>query len=90
MDTGFNGQLLIPKNLIAQLGLQDVGTADYVTADGDTAKTKVYISNINWFSEEKEVFIVATDTDLSLLGMGLLHECRMIIERRKNILDLER
>src|SRR3989344_931819 len=89
LDTGFNGQLLIPENIIAELKLQQVGTADYVTADGDTAKTKVHIGYVNWFGGQKEVFVVSTSADFSLVGMGLLNECRLVIERRKNILELD-
>ncbi|HLC85246.1 MAG TPA: retroviral-like aspartic protease family protein [Candidatus Nanoarchaeia archaeon] len=90
VDTGFNGQVLIPHHLASELGLRDAGTADYVTADGETAKAKVYVGILEWFGERKEVFVVSTNTDFSLMGMGLLHECRLIMERRKNILEFER
>ncbi len=89
VDTGFNGQIMFPEKLIKELGLKHVGSADYVTADGQTVKTKVYLAYVSWFGQKKEAFVVATDTDFSLIGMGLLGETSVILDRRKNSLELQ-
>ena len=87
LDTGFNGHLLLPYNLIEELGLDLIGISDYLTASGDKKMTKVYKGNVKMLSEEAEVPILSTNAGIYLAGMELFSECKIIIERKKDFVE---
>ena len=88
VDTGFNGYLMLPKNTINELGLEQIGISDYLTASGQGMITNVYMTKIKFFEEEIEVVALSTDADFSLAGMELFRECRIVIERRKDVVEV--
>ena len=90
LDTGFNGYLMLPKSIINEIGLEQIGISDYLTASGQGKITKVYTAKIMFFEDEMEVVVLSTDADFSLAGMELFHECRIVIERHKNIVEVSK
>ena len=68
--------------------MDQIGVSDYLTASGDDRLTKVYIAKIEFFDEKIEVPILSTDADFALAGMELFHNCRIIIERSKDIVEV--
>ena len=88
LDTGFNGDLMLPQKIIDKLNLEEIGFSDFTTASGETKKTKVYKSAVKLFDREIETSVLSTDSDFSLAGMELFHNCKIIIERSKNILEI--
>ena len=88
LDTGFNGHIMLPASIINELALDQIGVSDYLTASGDDRLTKVYIAKIEFFDEKIEVPILSTDADFALAGMELFHNCRIIIERSKDIVEV--
>ncbi|MBI2652421.1 hypothetical protein HYX00_03050 [Candidatus Woesearchaeota archaeon] len=88
LDTGFNGHIMLPQTIIDELSLDQIGISDYSTASGDYIVTKVYKGKITFFNEELEVPVLSTDANFSLAGMELFHECKIVIERHKNILEV--
>ena len=89
IDTGFNGQLMLPESIVKELSLNEVGEAEYFTADGDVSITQTYLANIDWIGSKKPVFLISTPLNFALIGMGLLRECRIVLQPQKNILELE-
>ncbi len=75
VDSGFNGELILPKPLLIRLGLPDDGTMFSVLADGSVVETEVHIGEIVWFGQTREVRIQATDADEGLLGTELFRGC---------------
>lgn len=75
VDSGFNGEVVLPKLLIAKLGLPDDGTMFSLLADGSVVETEVHIGEIVWFGQTREVRIQATDSDEGLLGTELFQGC---------------
>jgi clan AA aspartic protease len=75
VDSGFNGELVLPKPLISRLGLPDDGTMFSQLADGSIVETEVHIGEIVWFGQTREVRIQATDSDEGLLGTELFQGC---------------
>ena len=87
LDTGFNGHLLLPLNIIEELGLDIIGISDYLTASGDKKTTKVFKGKIVLL-EEMEVPVLSTDADIYLAGMELFQECKIIIDRKKDAVEV--
>ena len=75
VDSGFNGEVVLPKPLITRLGLPDDGTMFSRLADGSVVETKVHIGKIVWFGQTREVSIQATDSHEGLLGTELFQGC---------------
>lgn len=88
LDTGFNGHLMLPDSIIKELALDQIGISDYLTASGDDKLTKVYKGKIKFLDEATEVPVLSTDADFSLAGMELFHDCRLVIERNRGIVEV--
>ena len=88
LDTGFNGHIMLPASIINELALDQIGVSDYLTASGDDRLTKVYIAKVEFFDEKIEEPILSTDADFALAGMELFHNCRIVIERSKDVVDV--
>lgn len=72
IDTGFNGDLVLPQQRIEELALPQSGTVKAILADGSEVAMKRYACLINWFGEERDLELVANDGEYPLLGVGLL------------------
>ena len=90
MDTGFNGDLMLPKSTVEDLQLMSMGFVQYEMADGTYADAEIYAADMAWLGTQRRVGVVAVDTDLMLLGMELLQDCKLILEPRKDILSIEK
>ena len=88
LDTGFNGQIVLSKGLIGELKLKQIGFSDYTTASGENKLTKVYLAVIDFFGNQKECIVLPTDGDFSLVGMELLHGCKIVLERHREFLEV--
>jgi len=72
IDTGFNGDLVLPQKLIEDLSLIHSGTIKAILADGSEVALNRYLCHVDWFGEERELEVIANDGDYPLLGVGLL------------------
>lgn len=88
LDTGFNGYLMLPRDMINKLNLEEIGLTDYSTASGEEKETKVYRGKLEFLEEEIEVPVLATDAKFSLAGMDLFRDCRIIIDRAKEKVEV--
>lgn len=85
IDTGFNGDLVLPQLQIDKLGLQKSGSVDAVLADGSPIELATYTCLVDWFGNERRLEVVANDGEYPLLGVGLL----LGLELRANYRTLE-
>lgn len=88
LDTGFNGHIMLPDTVIRELALDQIGVSDYLTASGDDRLTKVYKGKIDFLNGKIEVPVLSMDADFSLAGMELFHNCKIVIKRSKNIVEV--
>ena len=72
IDTGFNGDLVLPQRQIEEMGLPQSGTAKAILADGTRVSLKIHLCIIDWFGELRELDVIANEGDNPLLGVGLL------------------
>ncbi|QDU26363.1 hypothetical protein ETAA8_14410 [Anatilimnocola aggregata] len=59
IDTGFNGDLVLPQQLIEELKLPNSGTVKAILADGSQIAIKTYACQIDWFGELRHLEVVA-------------------------------
>ena len=85
IDTGFNGDLVLPRPQIDSLGLRKSGSVDAVLADGSPVELSTHTCMIDWFGHERRLEVVANDGEYPLLGVGLL----LGLELRANYRTLE-
>jgi clan AA aspartic protease len=72
VDTGFTGDLVIPRGVVDSLVLQQSGTVDGILADGTEVLFQTYHCEIHWFGKRRMLEVVANDGEIPLLGVGLL------------------
>jgi clan AA aspartic protease len=79
IDTGFNGDLVLPQPQIEDLALPESGTVKAILADGSEITLRRYVCLIDWFGEERDLEVVANKGEYPLLGVGLLlgHDLRI-------------
>lgn len=89
IDTGFNGDLVVPQQQISDLELPLTGTAIATLADGSEVALKRYACRIDWFGEERDLEVVANDGGSPLLGVGLLDGYDLHISYRTGKVTIE-
>jgi len=88
LDTGFNGYLVIPKSISKNFQLEKIGMSDYVTASGDGKLADVYLGKLNFFNEEMKVPVLIINSNFALIGMEMFDNCKIIIEKSKQFVEV--
>ena len=83
IDTGFNGDVILPIDIVLSLGLELQGYQESVLGDGTIAKFPVYLGTVIWDGQKQIVEINAATTG-SLIGMGLLEGYKLEIDSISN------
>jgi clan AA aspartic protease len=79
IDTGYNGYLTLPSDLITALGLNFAGYRSGTLADGSTVILAVHLGTVTWHEVQREV-LVAQAVGRPLIGMSLLQGSRLTID----------
>lgn len=89
VDTAFNGELVLPKQTIEQLGLRKCAEIDAGLADGIVRSLDAFRAWVPWFGEIKEVEVVGSPGRTVLLGVGLMlgHDLNVSYRRFDVTLD---
>jgi clan AA aspartic protease len=83
IDTGFNGDLILPLETISELGLKLQGYQKAVLGDGTTSQFQVYAVEVIWNGSRKIVEVNAA-TSGALIGMGLLEGYKLEMDTIHN------
>jgi clan AA aspartic protease len=79
VDTGYNGDLTLPRSVIAFMNLPSAGLRRARLADGGETVLQSFAAVLTWHGASLRV--IATQTaGKSLLGMALLSACRLTID----------
>ena len=78
IDTGFNGYLTLPSDVVSRLKLQLAGNRRATLGDGNTVVLDVYLAKVVWHSHEREVLALQTEGG-PLIDMSLLHGNRLTL-----------
>ncbi|MDE2999747.1 MAG: clan AA aspartic protease [Gemmatimonadota bacterium] len=76
IDTGFNGYLILPVDLVERLNLRSAGKRRATLGDGNTVLLDVCIASVLWNKERRDVLALRADGG-PLIGMSLLHGNRV-------------
>ncbi len=89
IDTGFTGELVMPRSQIDRMGLKPGLMVRAVLADGRNSRLKSFVAWIDWFGETLEVEVVAGEGQTTLLGVGLMLGHRLVVDYNSLKLTLE-
>nr|WP_318655918.1 clan AA aspartic protease [Pseudanabaena yagii] len=79
IDTGFNGFLTLPSDIITQLDLSWNGSDTVTLGDGSETLFDIYSARIIWDGQFREIDVAESETE-PLIGMGLLYGYKLQIE----------
>ena len=79
IDTGFDGHLTLPGDLINRIGLRRAGRRYAILGDGNIVALELYRAKVLRHGEEREVPVLRTDGG-PLVGMALLNGNRVILD----------
>ncbi len=82
IDTGFTGELVLPQQNVASLGLPLGPSVMARLADGSDIHLDTYTCLLEWFDEWKRIEVVANQGQYPLLGVGLLLDRELHIDYR--------
>ena len=80
VDTGFTGDLVLPKDQIEHLGLRACLIVQTTLADGSAATLDSFVAWIDWFGELQEVEVCASSGQNMLLGVRLMLGRRLVVD----------
>lgn len=79
VDTGFNGFLTLPPDLIEAMALQRLGRGRAILADGSESIFDIFAATVLWDGARRNVEADAAETD-ALIGMALLEGYSLQVE----------
>ena len=88
VDTGFNGYLSVPQNLLEKSGWYFLGYEEYEIATGERVKEKVYLGKVIFDKEKMDSYILTSKSKDILLGTKLLRNKTLNINFRSRKLKI--
>ena len=82
VDTAFDGELVVPHELVADLGLTQTACVQATLADGKNVVLETFDCEIEWFGQWRPVEAIANIGWRPLLGIGLLKGRKFSIDYR--------
>jgi clan AA aspartic protease len=79
LNTGFNGSLTLPGDVIRALRLRSIGARTVTLGDGSTVVLRVYRARVVWHTVERAVLILEAE-GAPLLGMTLRYGSRVVLD----------
>ncbi|MGB3293132.1 MAG: clan AA aspartic protease [Phormidesmis sp.] len=79
IDTGYTGDLMLPKGTIQALQLSLRGVQEATLGDESVAIFEIYTGSVIWDGAIKKVEINASEVS-ALIGMGLIENFKLEIE----------
>jgi clan AA aspartic protease len=82
IDTGFNGYLSVPKQLLTRGQWEAIGREEYEIATGDLVEQEVYFGEVVFDGRRSRVFTVGTESRDILIGTKLLRDKVLVVNFR--------
>lgn len=89
VDTGFSGELALPLQIAIPLGLQLTAAGEYQYANGSRSIEMVFTGSLDWGSKNRLVAVNVLNSDVPLLGGGLLHGYILLVDFEKKKLVIK-
>ena len=88
VDTGFTGDLILPESLVIQWRPSSSAIVEAVLADGSQSELVTYSCEVNWFREPCVIEVIANQSRIPLLGVGLLLGHRLVVDYEQMTLSI--
>ena len=79
IDTGYNGTLSLPPEIIAALALLSRGARQVTLGDGSSVYLNIYRATVIWDGQPLAAQVMETE-DVTVLGMSLLYGYRLVMD----------
>ena len=89
VDTGFTGELVLPQERIAALGLPLSAVVRVELGDGSETVLNTYTCLVEWFGQVKQIEVIANTGQFPLLGVGLLLGCTLTVGYASRTLTID-
>ena len=90
IDTGFTGQLVVPREEIDRLGLRKASGTHARLADGSTAFLETFEATLDWFGEQIAIEVIEGQGAFPLLGVIPMLGYTLIIDYGNQTVSIER
>jgi len=77
VDTGFNGGITLPQNLLDEMNLEFIGYDTFTIGTGETVELPMYLGNVCLKNQILETWFIPGDT---LAGMEFLYSVGTILK----------
>ena len=89
IDTAFNGELVIPAQIIEAAQWEQTAGIEARLADGNTVMLESFTCILSWFGEDRAVEVIANNGEFALLGIGLLSGHRLVVDYTQMTVTVE-
>lgn len=89
VDTGFTGDLVLPRQLIEQLGLSESCVVKAAMGDGRQSAIDTFRGWIRWFDADCDVEVIASSGQNALLGVRLMLGLRLTVDYQAMSIELK-
>lgn len=90
IDTGFDGEISLPREVAEKLGLELVGHETFELADGTQVDELIFSGRARLSGKFRNVDILVANTQETLIGTRLLSDCRLIIDFKTGKVQIAR
>lgn len=88
LDTGFNGNLILPKNFVEKYTDAVPLRVEIELAEGKTAEVGMTTIDVKWLGDEFSINILVSDSDESLIGTEMLIDSVLEIDYKNMIVKI--
>lgn len=90
VDTGFNGELMLPRAVLHECGFVYSMKSEAELADGTVVEATLYSGVIHWFGEARSVQAMLTDSKSALLGTEMFFGLTVLLDLDEKKVVLEK
>ncbi len=80
IDTGFNGYLCVPKDIVEKMDLTYIATDWFELGNGEIVESDMFVSKVNFDGKECEILVVLSTSQDILIGTSLLKTKTLFVD----------
>jgi clan AA aspartic protease len=80
VDTGFDGGLMLPRSFVSQIQFAMIGELTFEMVGGARMSAEVGLTDIDWLGRLRQVEVIVSEGDDSLIGTELLIGTTLVID----------
>jgi len=90
IDTGFDGALMLPASVVAQLRLSIVARLVFELAGGARMAADVGLAQVEWLGERRHVEVIISESDDALMGTEMFEGTKLVVDYREGSVTIFR